>query len=241
MACSRDADKRPLSRIHTLNLHGRSFFLRKFSILLTKFILNIIMNSVQFGKVMVMNKAVTSREEILSISKEMAADQGIQAINMRNVAKQCGVAVGSVYNYFPSKNDLIIATVDAIWREIIQGISDRRSSTGFIENVEKLFYGVKSGGEKYPFFFGIHSMSIARSGKEKGRETMNQYFESLKSELLLSLQTDPNVKQEFFSERCTQTDFIEFVFSNLISLLIREQDSCDLLSEIIKGAIYKHE
>ena len=101
-----------------------------------------------------MNKVVTSKEDILAVSKEMVAENGVQAINMRNVARQCGVAVGSVYNYFPSKNDLMIAVIDGIWREIIQGISDCSSSGNFSENVEKLFYSVKNGGEKYPFFFG---------------------------------------------------------------------------------------
>lgn len=186
-----------------------------------------------------MNKVVTSKEDILAVSKEMVIKNGIQEINMRNVAKQCGVAVGSVYNYFPSKNDLMIAVIDAIWKEIIQGISDCTLSSGFLENIEKLFYSVKSGGEKYPFFFSIHSMSVAKSGKDKGRETMNQYFESVKCDLLHSLQKDQRIKQEFFSEKCTQIDFIEFVFSNLISLLIRNQNSCDVLLEIVKGTIYK--
>lgn len=186
-----------------------------------------------------MNKTVTSREDILSVSKEMVADEGIQAINMRNVARQCGVAVGSVYNYFPSKNDLMIATIDAIWREIIQRISECHASSGFLENVENLFYSVKSGGEKYPFFFSVHSMSVAKSGKDKGRETMNQYFTSIKADLLFSLQADERVDMKFFSEKCTQSDFVEFVFSNLISLLIQEQESCDLLLQIIKAAIYK--
>ena len=160
-----------------------------------------------------MNKAVTSREDILAVSKEMVAENGMQAINMRNVAGRCGVAVGSVYNYFPSKNDLMIAVIDAIWKEITQGISDCRPSSGFLENIEKLFYSIKSGGEKYPA--------------------------SVKSGLLDSLQKDQRVKQEFFSEKCTQTDFIEFVFSNLLSLLIHERDSCDLLLKVIEGAIYK--
>lgn len=186
-----------------------------------------------------MNKAVTSREDILAVSKEMVAENGMQAINMRNVAGSCGVAVGSVYNYFPSKNDLMIAVIDAIWKEITQGISDCRPSSGFLENIEKLFYSIKSGGEKYPYFFSIHSVSVTKSGKEKGRETMNQYLASVKSDLLDSLQKDQRVKQEFFSEKCTQTDFIEFVFSNLLSLLIHERDSCDLLLKVIEGAIYK--
>lgn len=186
-----------------------------------------------------MNKIVTSKEDILSVSKEMVAEQGIQSINMRNVAEQCGVAVGSVYNYFPSKNDLIIAVIEAIWREIIQGIAADNQASGFLEDVKKLFYGVKSGGEKYPLFFSIHSISVAESGKNQGRETMNRYFASVKSGLLNALQRDPKVNQDFFSERCSQEAFIDFVFSNLLTLLIREQDSCDLLLEIIKGTIYK--
>ena len=58
-----------------------------------------------------MNKTVTSKEDILSVSRELAAEKGIQEINMRSVAARCGVAVGSVYNYFSSKNDLMIAVI----------------------------------------------------------------------------------------------------------------------------------
>lgn len=185
-----------------------------------------------------MNKAVTSKEDILSACKEIVADRGIGSINMRSVAKQCNVAVGSVYNYFSSKDDLVIAVIDAIWREIIQGVSACNPDCGFRENVENIFHSVKSGGEKYPLFFSVHSVSIEKRGKDKGRETMNRYFESVKSDLLISLQRDKRVKQGFFSERCTYKDFVEFVFSNLLSLLIGKQDSCDVLIEIIKGAVY---
>ena len=187
-----------------------------------------------------MNKAVTSKENIISMSKEIVANKGLQAVNMRNVAQMCGIAVGSVYNYFPSKNDLMIATIDAIWREIIQSVSDYNISIDFLGTVEHLFYSVKSGGEKYPFFFDIHSMSIAESERGKGRETMNQYFKYVKSDLLLSLQKDRRVNQKFFSEKCTQKDFIEFVFSNLILLWIQKEDTCNLLIKIISGAIYDY-
>lgn len=81
-------------------------------------------------------------------------------------------------------------------------------------------------------------MSIAKSGKEKGRETMNQYFECIKADLLNCLWEDTNVKQTFFSKKCTQEDFVAFVFANVLSLLMQGQDSCDVLIELIKGAVY---
>ena len=44
------------------------------------------MNIVQFGGDK-MNKVVTSKEAILDVSRNIAATQGLKAINMRNVAK----------------------------------------------------------------------------------------------------------------------------------------------------------
>ena len=76
------------------------------------------MNIVQYGGG-ALNKTVTSREAILSQCKAIVRESGMKAVNLRDVAKRCGVAVGSVYNYFPSKEHLITATVESIWTEIM--------------------------------------------------------------------------------------------------------------------------
>lgn len=186
-----------------------------------------------------MNKIITSKEEILAESKKIVAQKGLQAINMREVAKNCNVAVGSVYNYFPSKNDLLVSIIESVWKEIIQGISRNTKKQTFAEDVENIFYNIKNAGEKYPFFFGLHSVILDKNGRDKGRETMNSYFESIKSDLLFSLQRDENINENFFSSKCTQEDFIEFVFSNLLTLLIQNRQSCNVLTEIIKSAVYK--
>ena len=56
-----------------------------------------------------MNKVVTSKEEILAASRELVLEKGIMSLSMRSVAEACGVAVGSIYNYFPSKAELLSA------------------------------------------------------------------------------------------------------------------------------------
>ena len=40
-----------------------------------------------------MNQKVTSREEILSVSRELVKKEGSQAISIRSVAGACGVSV----------------------------------------------------------------------------------------------------------------------------------------------------
>ena len=53
-----------------------------------------------------MNTSVTSRDAILSVSRQFITQNGFGSVNMRAIAAACGVSVGSVYNYFPSKGDL---------------------------------------------------------------------------------------------------------------------------------------
>ena len=63
-----------------------------------------------------MNTVVTSREQILAAARELALSGG--ELSMRAVAARCGIAVGSIYNYYPTKADLTIAVVAEVWQEI---------------------------------------------------------------------------------------------------------------------------
>ncbi|WMJ77116.1 MULTISPECIES: TetR/AcrR family transcriptional regulator [unclassified Sedimentibacter] len=185
-----------------------------------------------------MNKTITSREAILSAGKEIIVQSGIQGLNMRDVARKCGVSVGSVYNYFPSKGDLIIATIESVWTEIMHGSTGCVPQHNFAENILSLFNSVQKGRKKYPSFFTVHSMSVANLDKNKGREAMNRYFAHIKNGLLESLQRDQGIRKDAFSNQFTKPDFVDFIFSNIITLLMKEATSCDLLLEIVKRTIY---
>lgn len=66
-----------------------------------------------------MNIPVTSKEAILAVAKEVVLSSGLQNLNIRDIADKCSVSVGSIYNYFPAKGDLILSTIESIWREIL--------------------------------------------------------------------------------------------------------------------------
>ena len=65
-----------------------------------------------------MNTVITSKEEILRNSCELIQRQGWSAVNIRSVATACGVSVGSIYNYFGSKAELVSATIESVWHDI---------------------------------------------------------------------------------------------------------------------------
>ena len=185
-----------------------------------------------------MNKIITSEEAILSACREFVAESGLQSINIRDVAKKCGVSIGSIYNYFPTKSDLIVATIESIWKEIMNGLVVRRNQSDFRQCIEGLYRDIRNGSEQFKDFFSSHSIDVMRSDRSKGRIGMEQYLRQMKLMLEEILVADTSVREHAFNEHFTRQDFIDFVLSNVVSLLVKKANSCDFLLEIITRTIY---
>lgn len=185
-----------------------------------------------------MNKSVTSKEAILTAGKEIIMKYGYNSLNMREVAKHCGVSVGSIYNYFDSKGDLMIATVESIWIEVIDNCMSFKTQEKFDKSVVTLFNSIKMCSDKYSSFFSMHSMGVANVDKDKGRKVMNKYFTVIKENLLDILNNDTSVRDSAFTNYFTKKEFIDFVFANIISILAKQLNDCNFLAEVIRRIIY---
>lgn len=51
-------------------------------------------------------------------------EQGYGAVTIRSVAMSCGVGVGTVYNYFPSKDDLLAAFMLQDWNSCMAVVKE---------------------------------------------------------------------------------------------------------------------
>lgn len=185
-----------------------------------------------------LNTAITSKEAILKACRDIVASKGLAAVSMRSVADKSQIALGTLYNYYDNKDELLLATVEAIWEDIFHmdyGCSAEQSFPKYIENI---FECVQKGGEHYPDFFSAHSISIANSEREKAKSTMGYYFKHMKESMLKVLQADSNVSVDAFSSSFVQSEFIDFVLDNLLMLLVQGKKSCEMLIETIKRTIY---
>ena len=77
------------------------------------------------------------REELLTEAKRQIAERGYSNTTIRSVAAECGIAVGTVYNYFKSKDMLIASFILVDWLECVRSIAsrpkeDRREYLAFI-------------------------------------------------------------------------------------------------------------
>lgn len=185
-----------------------------------------------------MNRVVTSREAILQVCRAMVSENGLQSINMRAVARRCSTALGSLYNYFPSKEELMAAAIESVWQDIFHRSSTCRMDMAFIDYVVWIFESVKQGAQQYPNFFTAHSISFASDEKCKARQIMTQYFQHMRSGMLEVLDDDENVRSDAFSDKFTRSDLVDFTLSSLLYGLAWQKDSCCVLTEMIRRSIY---
>ena len=188
-----------------------------------------------------MNKIVTSKEEILKTCRTMVADQGMSSINMRSVATSCNIALGSLYNYFSSKEALLTETIASVWQDIFHMDQCEKKNQPFPDIVTEIYAEMLSGTKRYPNFFTAHSLSFASGEKNEARSVMIHYQSHMLEGLKLDLEQDPNCRKDAFTEQFTKEMFLKFVLDSMISSLISNQKDCTVLTEMIRRTIYQEE
>lgn len=63
-----------------------------------------------------------TRQKLLRAAAEEFATQGFAGANVNRISKAAGYSIGTFYNYFPSKRDLMLAFIDEIGQQHVDFI-----------------------------------------------------------------------------------------------------------------------
>lgn len=77
------------------------------------------------------------REQLLDAARRQIETGGYTKTTIRSVAAECGIAVGTVYNYFPSKDMLIASFVSEDWHACIDAIRpyDNKDAKTYLKRI----------------------------------------------------------------------------------------------------------
>jgi AcrR family transcriptional regulator len=56
-------------------------------------------------------KSAETREQLIDATERLICEGGLTSITTQNVARECGVAEGTIYRHFPSREELIVTTL----------------------------------------------------------------------------------------------------------------------------------
>lgn len=189
-------------------------------------------------EVTLMNPPNTSREEIMRVSRKIVSERGLPALNMRALAKECGIALGTLYNYYSDKDELVVAAIESVWQDILEK-SAPDSGVRFSQYITQTYAHIIEKLKDYPDFLAAHSISVAGSVKGKARGMMERFFGKIRSELHEVLMNDKNVDRSIFSETFREENLIGHILDTITISIINGKPDCATLTEILDRLLYR--
>ena len=99
---------------------------------------------------------------------------------MNSLAQRCGIAPGTLYNYYADKDALLLAAVESVWQSIFHEGGACVTSESFLSHGESLFRLASQGARRYPNFLTAHAAALVRNRRGEGRSVMERCFAHMK-------------------------------------------------------------
>lgn len=121
------------------------------------------------------------RSNLMASAREILQEEGYDALTIRRVAAQCDIAIGTTYNYFPSKDVLAATVMMDDWKNALQQLRRQCASAPSVLHGLRLVYDCIADychlyrnvwgqysvpARTMPFVRSRHKMLVAQLGAE---------------------------------------------------------------------------
>lgn len=76
-----------------------------------------------------MRSKVSSKDSIIEVAEKIFKQDGIEGLKVRNISKRTGIALGTIYNYFSSQEELIEEVFVLSWTKTIHRLEKITNSS----------------------------------------------------------------------------------------------------------------
>ena len=117
-------------------------------------------------------------QRLMAEARNQIEESGFSAMTIRSVAKACGVGVGTVYNYFPSKEILVASFMLDDWKLCVAAIQDTAECAQTLEPVLRVIH------EKIRLFMAEYDPVFRDGSSSTGyAASLSKYHGILRSQL----------------------------------------------------------
>lgn len=185
------------------------------------------------------NRPVTNKEELLDAAYAIACEKGLAGVNVRAVARACDVAVGTVYNWYPTKSELISDVIARFWREALADCMPRASKgCDFIDFCREVHLRSARAFSSFRDGWLAEVSSMAARDLSAAREREQACFAHVRQGLEVALRNDAGISHEKLEGDIVPSALCTLVWDAILASLRRNDDSCTALFALIREALY---
>lgn len=178
------------------------------------------------------------KEIILSSAKQIALKQGITKINIRSVAQKSGISVGTVYNCYPTKADLLVAVIEDFWSEAFEKINFKTlDGKNFYEKIQEVYRNLYAYLHNFKENW-LEQISLLNAQEKKlGRKKEEEYFAKIHAMIISFMDMDENISSKEWEACISKERTAEFIFDNMLLMLKKDESDFEFFIAILKKLI----
>lgn len=181
-----------------------------------------------------MNKGKVTKEKILQVANDFAKANGLSSISIREIAKACGVAVGSIYNYYPSKGEIILDIVEGFWANAFASVDFSYLKDKDFFTCYRYLYQILSDYLETFEDDWLEQLSQLDSSLKKQAKMREQKYQGKIQEYLMTLihqHHEDALRRGMFTYDPNR--FLAFIFDNTLSMLKNKEKNPDFFLSLL--------
>lgn len=156
------------------------------------------------------------QKKVIDSAKQEFARVPIEEVSIKNIVEQAGIARGSFYQYFESKEDLLIY----ILRENVENISQKLK--------EEI---IESKGNLFDIYVNLYDLAIENFVENDEQKLFKQIFENIRT-------SDENIFQIVRKSKPKKIhEYYELI--DTTNLKIENNEDLELICEILNGVVQR--
>lgn len=186
-------------------------------------------------------RSVITSEEILEQAYQLACEQGLRSLSIRSIAAACDVSVGTVYNSYASKTELINDVVGMFWqRAFAETMKTLAAHEGndFIAFCEALSQSLKSALKEFRKEFLSDLSALSEGDRLSAQKREQQSFIHARAGIKQALLSDPRIKQDQLTGAMAPEALAALVWETLIDSARDDMGYDKTLFELLRSALY---
>ena len=186
-----------------------------------------------------MPKQVIDKNKLIDQAYSIAAHEGISALSVRKLAAACGIAVGSVYMYFPTKADLTAAVFTRFFGQaLFEECCRVDGSESFTDYVRKLRGALGAALADMEVDWFAEMRRLPRSEHEALEAARGPMLAHMEQGLQYVLDGDPAVVRSRLVRALSPEKLCPFVLGAVFTSLMEDSD-CEPLFALLDASLYE--
>ena len=179
----------------------------------------------------------TLKNSLIDCAHTIASTQGIEAINLRNLAQYAHVSVGTIYNYFKNKDELLMALTQFYWKDAYKTIKTQCYGYPLLEALPLLYRIIKTSLDASLGQL-LSSMSSIEVMSSRQLSLMQQ---DLKQFIIYMINADNSISSNCFDDVLSKEQFAQFIVDYMFIYLRKKDTDMVVFCEVIKRIVYANE